>query len=305
MYSVAGSFQRYIVAEGSADYESARNAVLADKKAKDEFIDLDDFNLAALDISIIDPDGREIEPEAAVTVDIKIKDLPEVENLNEIKETLEIQHHVEVPDGVVVEKVFAGSLEGSYEMDTDQNVAKEGIVVDPDSVSEEDFRNTGSDNEDAIDASFDTEEFSTFTITWRTGYNTRRVTVHYVDESGHELDIDNPAATHPDMTASSSSPAFLIYDIAGYQYSYTYRNTNTAGNRILPLLAKNNYSYWRYAAATSTSFTELSNGDDIYVVYSKKTDPTTGGTPVIEDLGPEDWPQDPAAPQLMIWQIRF
>ena len=271
--------------------------MLADKKAKDEFIDLDDFNLAALDISIIDPDGREIEPEAAVTVDIKIKDLPEVENLNEIKETLEIQHHVEVPDGVVVEKVFAGSLEGSYEMDTDENVAKEGIAVDPDSVSEEDFRNTGSEEEDVIDASFDTEEFSTFTITWRTGYNARRVIVHYVDESGHELDIDNPAATHPDMTASSSSPAFLIYDIAGYQYSYTYRNTNTAANRILPLLAKNNYSYWRYAAANSTSFTELSNGDDIYVVYSKKTDPTIGGTPVIEDLGPEDWPQDPAAPQ--------
>ena len=283
-------------AEGSADYESARNAVLADKKAKDEFIDLDDFNLAALDISIIDPDGREIEPEAAVTVDIKIKDLPEVENLNEIKETLEIQHHVEVPDGVVVEKVFAGSLEGSYEMDTDENVAKEGIAVDPDSVSEEDFRNTGSEEEDVIDASFDTEEFSTFTITWRTGYNARRVIVHYVDESGHELDIDNPAATHPDMTANSSSPAFLIYDIAGYQYSYTYRNTNTAGNRILPLLAKNN-SYWRYAAANSTSFAELSNGDNIYVVYSKKTDPTIGGTPVIEDLGPEDWPQDPAAPQ--------
>ena len=94
------------IEEGTDAYDYARNSVLADKKEKGEFVDLDDFNLAALDISILDPNGQEIEPEATVQVDIKIKELPGVENLEEIKDTLEIQHHVELDDGVIVEKVF-------------------------------------------------------------------------------------------------------------------------------------------------------------------------------------------------------
>ena len=292
------------IEDGTKAYDDARNAVLADKKEKDEFVDIDDFNLAALDISIIDPNGQEIEPEAAVTVDIKIKDLPGVENLDEIKETLEIQHHVEVTDGVVVEKVFDGSVEGSYEMDTDKNIAKAGIVVDPSSVSDEDFRNVEVNEDNSLDTSFDTEVFSTFTITWRSGGRT--VTVHYVDESGNELTIANPNDTHPNLNANSSSPAFLIYDIDGYEYSYTYRNNNTNANRIAPLLAKNSDNRWIYNVTRRTwndgSFrdftgTELSNGDNIYVVYKKKADPTTGGTPVIDDAQSSDWPQGSDTPQ--------
>ena len=154
------------IADGTDAYDYARNAVLADKKEKGENVNLDEFNLAALDISIIDPNGNEIEPEDSVWVDIRIKDLPGVENLDEIKETLEIQHHVEVTDGVVIEKVFDGSVEGSYKMDTAENVANAGTVVDPSSVSDEDFLNNDFE-ENVIDASFDTEVFSTFTITWR------------------------------------------------------------------------------------------------------------------------------------------
>ena len=278
------------IADGTEAYQNARNAVLADKKEKEEIVDINDFNLAALDISIIDPNGQEIEPEAAVTVEIKIKDLPGVENLDEVKETLEIQHHVEVSDGVVVEKVFDGSVEGSYKMDTDENIAKNGTAVDPNSVSEADFQTVTTGEDEAIDASFDTEVFSTFTITWRN--NQRRVTVHYVDESGNELTIANPDNTHPNMGAGSDSPAFLIYDIDGYEYAYTYRNTN--GNRIAPLLNKNNNNYWRYTGTNNVNWTELSDGDNIYVVYSKKTDPTTGGTPSVDT--DEQWPdqEDPA-----------
>ncbi len=280
------------IADGTEAYQNARNAVLADKKEKEEIVDINDFNLAALDISIIDPNGQEIEPEAAVTVEIKIKDLPGVENLDEVKETLEIQHHVEVSNGVVVEKVFDGSVEGSYKMDTDENIAKNGTAVDPNSVSEEDFQIVNNGEDEAIDASFDTEVFSTFTITWRD--NQRRVTVHYVDGNGNELTIDNPDNTHPDLTANSSSPAFLIYDIDGYEYDYTYRNTNTNANRIAPMLTKSGQNRWQYMGANNTNTTELSNNDNIYVVYKKKTDPTTGGTPSVDT--DEQWPdqEDPA-----------
>ncbi len=280
--------------EGTQAYDDARNAVLADKKEKNEFVDIDDFNLAALDISIIDPNGKEIEPEAEVTVDIKIKDLPGVEDLDEIKESLEIQHHVEVTNGVVVEKVFDGSVEGSYKMDTDENIVKAGTVVDPSSVSDEDFRNVEVNEDDALETSFDTEVFSTFTITWRSGG--RKVTVHYVDESGRELNVTNSGqGVFGNLNANSNSPAFLIYDINGYEYSYTYRNTNNNNNRIAPLLVKewggNGYyaGYrWRYMGANSTSTSELSDDDDIYVVYKKKADVTTGGTPSVDQT--ETWP---------------
>lgn len=103
------------------------------------------------------------------------------------------------------------------------------------------------------------------------------------------------------MNADSSSPAFLIYDIDGYEYDYTYRNTNTNANRIAPLLVKEwggtgyNAGYrWRYMGANSTSTTELDNGDNIYVVYKKKANVTTGGTPSVDQT--ETWPdqEDPA-----------
>ena len=54
------------IGESTAPYNSARNAVLADIINRGETIDYSDFYLAALDISIIDRDGNEIEPESQV-----------------------------------------------------------------------------------------------------------------------------------------------------------------------------------------------------------------------------------------------
>ena len=160
-------------AENDADYEYARNSVLADKKAKGEYVDLSSFGLAALDISIQNSDGEEIEPAAPVQVEIKIKELPGVENLDEVAGTLAIQHHVEVKDGVVVETVFDGGAEASFELATDETVAAEGTAVDPNSVSEADFvlpKALSSDSTRVvdIDVSFQTPAFSTFTVTWGT-----------------------------------------------------------------------------------------------------------------------------------------
>ena len=285
--------------EGSEEYEFARSAVLADKKEKGEFVDIDNFGLAALDISIIDPDGNEIEPKAAVKVDIKIKSLPEVEDLNEIKESLEIQHHVEVPNGVVVEKVFDGSVEGSFEMDTDANIAKEGTAVDPDSVSDEDFRIAEEEDAD-IDASFDTEVFSTFTISWNYA-NGNGVTIHYVDENGTELNVVN--SVFPTTIGNNfSSPAHLIYDIDGYEYDHTYRryyqNNRWNEQDIVAELTRNDYG-WRYSTSGNTndwhnlSAYNAQNKDEIYVVYKKKADVTQGGSPTLKPVRPEDYPEEP------------
>jgi len=445
-------------AEEDEQYEHARNAVLADKKAKGELVDLSSFGLAAMDISILNPAGEEIEPEAPVQVDIRIKELPGVEDLNEVADTVAIQHHVEVEEGVVVETVFDGSTEASFELETDETVAAEGIAVDPNSVNEEDFAvsetpasNPGEDIEnienDEIEVSFQAPAFSTFTVTWgsaetqkqtrvsqlsngkyiiyakdavenkyyalvpstalnsvqitlnhnivqysgsenlywdvevsngtyyfsftengtkyylaagktgdrvktgtsKTGYGSQnttnwarwydyicsaqdtflqsyygtfrtwnvygqynwgdrsliyfeketkapQVTIHYVDENDNELTISNP---YQNLDANSTSPAYLIYDIDGYEYSYTYRNTKTS--TISPQLAKNGDNHWMYNPSFSyytdgsveIKGTDLSDGDDIYVVYKKKNDITPGGTPTVKQSGSVDPPVAP------------
>ncbi|MBO5516541.1 MAG: VWA domain-containing protein, partial [Firmicutes bacterium] len=149
---------------------------------------------------------------------------------------------------------------------------------------------------EAIVSEFDVESFSTFTITWRN--NSRTVTVHYVDQNGNELTISNPDNTHQNLTAQSSSPAFLIYDIDGYEYDHTYRNSDTTGNRIAPILRKNNNNYWRYTTnltGDNPTWTELSNNDNIYVVYKQKPAVTPGGTAVV-NLDDETWPEGENAP---------
>ena len=283
--------------EGSEKYEYARNAVLADKKEKGEFVDIDNFGLAALDISIIDPDGNEIEPSATVQVDIKIKELPGVEDLEEIKKSLEIQHHVEIENGVVVEKVFDGSNEGSFRMDTNEKVAEKGTAVDPNSVSEEDFRIDEEESSD-IDASFDTEVFSTFTISWNYAYG-NGVVVHYVDQDGNELDVAN-SVFPTSIGNNSSNPAYLIYDIDGYEYDHAYRryysNRRWNEQNIVPELRRNRNG-WRYST-NGSSWSDLSaynatNKDEIYVVYKKKADVTQGGSPTLKPVNPEDYPEEP------------
>ena len=287
------------------EYDYARNAVLADKKARGEQVDLSSFNMAALDISILNPDGEEIEPEASVQVDIKIKDLPGVEDVRKVADTLAVQHHVEVDDGVVVETVFDGSTEASFNLKTSETAAAEGIAVDPGSVNEKDFDASVSKEAEGLNIDFETTAFSTFTVSWRSGYSSRKVTVHYVDESGRELTISNSNNTYENLDANSTSPAYLIYDIEGYEYSYTYRNTNTNANRIKPMLAKkypdNNWAYnpsiygYYNNGTIAYSGTELSDNDNIYVVYKKKADIAQGGTPTVKQSGDV---KPPVAPRI-------
>ncbi|MBQ3283434.1 MAG: hypothetical protein IJH42_06255, partial [Atopobiaceae bacterium] len=54
--------------KGTPEWETARNAVLADKLAKGEEVSLPFFNVAALDISIMDAEGNVVEPAAEVQV---------------------------------------------------------------------------------------------------------------------------------------------------------------------------------------------------------------------------------------------
>ena len=265
--------------EGSDEYIKARNAVLADKLAKGEEVDILSFNLAALDISILDPFGKEIEPAAPVQVTISIKELPGVENLADVIDTLQVQHHVETDNGVIVEEVLNNALDGTFLQETDSQVQlkKADAAVDPDSVSDADFgliEENGS-----LELSFEAEVFSTYTISW----GTRSYNIHYVDTAGNSV---TPSRT-PTFT---NNRMFLIYDVEGYEYDSTHYGSRT-GTSISPLLRSNNGDRQYY----NGGWNNLRN--DIYVVYKQKTAPTTGGTPVMPSIPPDAWPEDPATPQ--------
>ena len=205
-----------------------------------------------------------------------------------------------VGGGVVVEKVFDGSVEGSYKMDTDENIVKAGTVVDPDSVSEEDFKVESSNEDDALDASFDTGVFSTFTVTWTYSYR-RNVTVHYGYMNGNtfvEFPNGTPSNVNIDYNSSKDRYSFLIYDVEGYQYKQAYYRTTTSTNptsgstSITPLLYYDRDGDWKYYGQGNNSY--LANNSHIYMVYEPKTATTTGGTPQVDT--DETWPdqEDPA-----------
>ena len=263
--------------EGGKKFEEAKESLIADENGNSAFSQATEeeqknLGMAAFDLTIYDKDGEAVEPQAEVDVNFMLNKLPEGADAEALAASMEIQHLNESSGEVVVEKIAT----------VDSQEAKADDAVGEIAVNES--KETAS-VETAVDA------FSTFTITWSHNGN-RTVTVHYVDESGNELDVSNTGTgVITDLNANSSSPAFLIYDINGYEYSYTYRNNDS--NRIAPLLTKSN-SRWNYMGANSTSTSELSNGDNIYVVYKPKAATTTGGTPKVDT--DEKWPdqEDPA-----------
>ena len=274
------------IEEGTDAYEYARNAVLADKQAKGEKVFLPGVGLAALDISIMNPAGEEIEPEAPVQVDIKIKSLPNVENLNDVADSIEIQHHVETGDKVVIDTVYdGGSTDAKFDVVTNEQAIAKGTAIDPNSYIIDEATNDA----DEIDASFEVEAFSTYTIYYYYDYYSKRV--HYVDTNGNSL---TPTMT-PNFDARYQ---FLIYDIEGYEYDSTHVGSRT-GTSIAPILRASNDYYGLYYSRNiqyrnGNNWSNLNN-DDIYVVYKKKTAPTTGGTPEVDE--DETWPEGNDAPQ--------
>ena len=275
------------IASGDAEYDRARNAVLADKLARGESVDLSSFGFAAMDISIIDPSGNEIEPSATVKVDLKVKSLPEVEDLAAVAPTMEVQHHVETGSKVIVETVAGGSADASFKQATDAKVIADnkGDAVDPNGFDESSVV-TASTDDNAVETSFNTEVFSTYTISYYYNYYSKNI--HYVDTNGNPL---TPTMT-PNFNARHQ---FLIYDIEGYEYDSTHVGSRT-GTTIQPILRASDRNGLYYSGniqyRNGNSWSDLNN-NDIYVVYKAKPTPTQGGTPTLKPVDPDDKPAEP------------
>ncbi len=247
----------------SFEYQTAMRAFKADQSEEDSLFD------ELLDITIRDADGKETEPAAPVQVAVTRKALPG--EFDSRTGSLTVQHLKETGSRAVVENMDSAAIVQSG----------------------------------ALTASFSTDSFSIYNLQWRqngTSGSTRTVNVHYgYMENGqfHEFPSGTPAQV-PDFHnkntyGTSVTSAFLIYDIPGYQISSTHLGSAT-GTKIGPRLTYSNNN-WRYSTDLSLndnrSWTNLSNGNNIYVVYEPLADPEPGGestyytTSYIEPEAPE------------------
>ena len=263
------------ISEESSEYNEAREAVLADKDEKNENIDADRFNMVALDISIRDAKDAEIEPATPVSVEIKIESLTGVDDLKEIADSLEIQHHVENAGEKVIERV----LDSSDELNVDSKT---------------------------IETKFNVDSFSVFTITWTTGYGmwstNNSATIHYgYMNNGTFTEFNNEKISFSDNfednTYGNNDYKFLIHDVEGYHYSNAYYRTNTSNTpatgatAITPLIREGS-SNWKYY--TGTNDHDIANNSHIYVLYEPNKDIQRGGTTETPETIPEgDLPDPP------------
>ena len=251
-------------AKDTDEYNNAYNAVLTNKQEKGEDVNLDSFNMVALDISIIDANGNEIEPDASVSVEMNIKSLTGIEDLSEVVDSIEIQHHVEEQGKTTIDYV-----EDNYKY----NAYKK-----------------------SIETKFDVESFSTFTIKWDY-YGERETTVHYgyMENETTFKEFDNQPSP-VSIAKDDENNAYLIYDFDGYHYSgNTYYRTDESSNpssdgstEIYAMLRYHNggrwdYDCWQYhSTANYSDWNDIANNSHIYVVYDKNPEIYQGGSPTIK-----------------------
>ena len=234
----------------------------------------DGVGLDVLDLSILDADGNEIEPAAPVQVEIVMKALPESVSENDFYASATVTHIKETENGPQPE-IVAGNATGL-----------------PGEIAVE--------NGEAV-ATFETDSFSTYTISWGSTNGGRRATVHYgYLQNGTFVEFNQSVFSHGVPSISpGNAPNYLIYDVAGYEFDYAYLNNNTAANRIQPMLGNNgnttSNTYYRYykegAPLSSPTANTLANGSNIYMVYKPITEPVPSGVPKIYETS--ETPREP------------
>lgn len=182
------------LADDSDAYNAAKDAVVAAKKTEDQSFEEKGLGLAALDVTLHDGNGNEIEPQGNVDIKIEMSSLPK----DAAGASLEVQHIT-----------GAGSGDGSSTQ-TAQTVAS-GIKATDGSAT----------------AEFSVDGFSTFTITWttkvtdgqsETDYRFATVQVHYVDANGLEVGDPTsvPASSLNDGTDADASKNNNIVDLSSW-----------------------------------------------------------------------------------------
>ena len=229
------------IEKGSAAYEKAKEQIVNDKKEKDADFNEATFKMAALDIRILDADGKAVEPAegAKVTVSIKMKELPANASEESMAGTLEVQHLNTSNGETVVETVAKGD-----EVDVSEGTASAEFTID---------------------------SFSTFALTWTDG----SATIHYGTMDGGDFtEFEEDKVALLDTTASSVS---LENNFAGYSFMTAYYVESGSEDQTIidPVLYKQEGKWFadKHITETGSDVTTIqrdgiANNSDIYVVYT-------------------------------------
>lgn len=235
------------------------------EKAKEDAYEIAGF--LAYDISFVDKDGNEVEPNGEVRVSLEYKEatLPEGLTKKEAKKAdVTMLHLEEDGKGEVKDVVDMAEKEQVEAIETTESQQVEKVAVK-------------------------TESFSTFTITWTYSGNSRfQITAHYVysDENGdiHELEgieqADVPLENNQTLDVGEDSK--YVKEISGFTYQYTTVNT-VNGNHISQIQSSsesgwlgNETYYVKYKRADRNRFLDWLSSEsggqkegDIYFVYQE------------------------------------
>lgn len=243
------------------------------KKAEEDEKEIEGF--LAYDITFVDEDGNEMEPNSEVKVTMEYKK-PAIPTL---KTTLEIQD----------KEVSVLHLEE----DGDGNVAQ---VVDMNEAGQLDEIKTG-DYQQVEKVEMRTESFSAYTIYWYyDGSFQKKVEIHYVDTKGNSLDnlvnggnINEYAYTNgynSDLmnTIKLSESRYNVL-INGYSYRYSsisgssYNKQTETKIEQLKIEKAGRYSkaYQIYYKPLEGDWKGISTSEKVYMVYEKSSSEDSGG----------------------------
>lgn len=187
--------------EDSDEYQSAQRRLL--KERADEDLNEDSPGMKAFDISLLDGNGNEIEPEDGTSVQMQMK-LAQLDDEIPDGTALEIRHLQDLSDsalqafsGFATRRVF--SIQNSSNLPNKKDETEDSQVVARDVIVQ------GGQAE----AEFSVTGFSVFAITWtRDSSSSQRVgsvRIHTVDENGNEMeDPDTYTATELSKMAGES-----------------------------------------------------------------------------------------------------
>ena len=260
------------LAEDSEDYAKAQQEL-------DEADDVTYDGFAALDVRFEDGDGKEIEPEGTVYVRFNVQALLPAD-VDE--DTLSVQHHGEETTkllGIITigaetyVQTVADSSDSTGEVMA--QLAQEPMLA----LATDEPEPEGEETEPAqqptvlmdVQAEFAVDSFSTFTITWSTGWSDTSVKVHYVDANGD--DINGP------QTSNVSFRNGDWVDLSKYATAisrYTYQNAHVDSyNGTIVTKVRANKEFWNspyqyyYEGldGTQTSWNNNSGEKHVYLVY--------------------------------------
>lgn len=214
------------------------SAEITDKLASDGF---EAENAVAYDVSIFDADGNEIEPDGTVTVEFKF-------GSNSV--------------------IGADAVEGMSVIHLEEDESGE-VARAVDTNAETSVVNGN------VEASFKTDSFSTFVITWSGWSKYFEITVHYVNANGDELEksvvsgSDTSISNGNTKTFSNMAPT-----ISGFTYKGAYLNSYN-GSQVTSMKATQDdderYITFYNGSTKVSTLTRYPFGDtktaDVYLVY--------------------------------------